>query len=511
MTAHLFAQMNSLVLIHGAKSFDRLPAELLSEIFVWWRDIELPVPGPQTSTRTRVVSSILCLEWEITRPAGITASLVCSRWRDIAQQTPRLWSWIDLRWTTQIIEMSLEMSKTSLLHLHFYADINDLQPTENDLQSLTLRLDIAARHACRTHTLIFIFDGYMDLSSWYHYLKRPFPVLESLYISYPYRQLPPFQDVSFMEEDYPRLKSLRLDRPFRPELIMPMSSLLVIKISVRVGVSEFKARLCDALRGCPQLLHLYLKTAELPVSSPVRLDKLQYLELVEWTDRARVTYWHDAFFENVTFPASTRLMVEMINPPSPLPHSQPPPFERLISGVRCMTIAWDSASDAALSLRGESGLGDKLVMKFAISSNDFWPTVLNSCSDPRFRGTKQLNIVDRPETVNGPSYPWEALDQVFPNLRYIHCRRVPVEPLYEAVEFGSVFRCLDTLSLSQVYVDCKQLSVFLEGRRIEGYPIVTLRLDKVTTICDTDLARLSSQVGTLLLGTRHFLSRGQGW
>ncbi|KZS88404.1 hypothetical protein SISNIDRAFT_265215 [Sistotremastrum niveocremeum HHB9708] len=79
--------------------FNRLPDELLSEIFLW-----------------NVEACSEPSEW-------MPIMRVCKRWRRIAQNTPRLWGTVNIRWPRKILHQFLHHHRNAPLHVSIRDDV----------------------------------------------------------------------------------------------------------------------------------------------------------------------------------------------------------------------------------------------------------------------------------------------------------------------------------------------------------------------------------------------------
>ena len=86
---------------------NRLPPELLAEIFLYCRGEVWDLPNNLETAKCRATPPRL--RW-------IFVTAVCSHWRQLALQTPRLWSHISLQYP-RFVTYSLQLAKQSPLYL----------------------------------------------------------------------------------------------------------------------------------------------------------------------------------------------------------------------------------------------------------------------------------------------------------------------------------------------------------------------------------------------------------
>ena len=86
---------------------NRLPPELLTEIFLYCRDEDWDLPINSETAKCRATSP--CFRW-------IFVTAVCNHWRQLALKTPRLWSDINLQYP-KFATYSLQLAKQSPLCL----------------------------------------------------------------------------------------------------------------------------------------------------------------------------------------------------------------------------------------------------------------------------------------------------------------------------------------------------------------------------------------------------------
>ncbi|KDQ13984.1 hypothetical protein BOTBODRAFT_175112 [Botryobasidium botryosum FD-172 SS1] len=231
-------------------------------------------------------------------------SQVSRAWRQIALNTPQLWSRIDVLNET-FVEACIARSADVPLEMKLEEPLRSSQP-KNVAYHIT-RAQEAAAEGC-VATLLSHAHRWRSLSlervAWHTFsplLQTPAPLLEELSLSHF-----PIGDLSSLEESWPRLRSLSLKHTFIPLTSPIYAGLVELRLhSVKTAVKP--CHLLEALKGSPLLEVLDLKELRIepltnPHPPPVRLSHLRLVKI-----------WHmqsqhaQSIFSSIHAPPSLRI------------------------------------------------------------------------------------------------------------------------------------------------------------------------------------------------------------
>ncbi|KAF9257064.1 hypothetical protein L218DRAFT_1006593 [Marasmius fiardii PR-910] len=247
-----------------------LPSEILIEIFAYLmahRSASIP--------------------FENIRPSYINFTYVCRDWRDLALNTPTLWTQPDFRWPVWAREM-LRRSKGAPLHIsyrhedvgeeEFEATMTDVLAHTSRFASLFLRLDLWREE--------------MGYDRFFQALDKPAPLLRSLHLSFCHTLHP--HDIPFAENLFdhntPSLRQLTLDGCHFVWTSPLLKNLTVFFLRTHVNAVTSPCSQCpstkqfmEILEAMPQLEVLNVDSS-LPSHLSVALDPSRAVHLSRMRD-----------------------------------------------------------------------------------------------------------------------------------------------------------------------------------------------------------------------------------
>ncbi|KDQ19245.1 hypothetical protein BOTBODRAFT_433594 [Botryobasidium botryosum FD-172 SS1] len=270
----------------------RLPADCISAIFLMGCS---PEPEDEDDPDAGDPSF-----WAPKRPFCFSASTVCQRWRDIALNTPRLWSNIDFFDAAPFYYTELMLKRSKGCPLHIWLDFSRLQPMIRTAVPI-LRRYIPDRSISLTMVLASAGNAEFNMAELEAPGQRP-PRVTELMVALHRNGRRGWTPRDMNSKVAARSVAIPMDGVRRlhlawicpPQFVVPAyANLAELSLSGIVfsqyTIPEFE----DLLRSCPRLALLratHLTMDDLNVgdgdSEPITMPLLQTIELIEASDRS---------------------------------------------------------------------------------------------------------------------------------------------------------------------------------------------------------------------------------